>query len=169
MMVALLFASCTSQSVTNLSYSSEFTIALPSQYVEGSSIFYADELGVKTSAGKVIAGQIITNEKDSLPDNFDIRLYPEYLLKIRSVTDLSADVAKKFENTANEIEYSYGLSSLEVKQEENRIIYSVCKKDTCLAFVVKPNVKDQIFYAHTQKIEREEFIHLLTGGLNVKQ
>lgn len=168
MMFALLLASCGSQHVTNLKYGSEFSIALPSQYVEGATVFYGDELGVKTSAGKVIAGQVVTNEKDNLPDDFDIRLYPEYLLKLRPATELSEEVAKKFKRTTSEIDDSYGLGSLEVKKEAQVTIYSVCKNEACLAFVVKPSFRDHIFYAHSQKIARAEFIDLLTGGLDAQ-
>jgi len=167
-LIAALLASCASQNVTNLKYGSEFTIALPSHYMNDSTIFYSDELGLKTSTGKVIAGQTVSHEKDQLPDNFDMRLYPEYLLKLRPISGLSQDIAEKFENTSSEIDDSYGLKSLEIKKEQGRTVYSVCKADACLAFVVISDFKDHIFYAHTMKIPREEFINLLPGGSNVK-
>ena len=151
------------QSTTRLLYSSKFKISLPTSFMAKATVFYSDELGVKSSLGKVFSGQIVSNEKDNLPESFDIRLYPEYLFKIRPTTDLSDDLAISFDNTTSEINYSYDLNSLEIKKENTQTIYSLCKLNECFAIVVKNDFNEHIFYAHTQGIGRTELTTILNG------
>lgn len=169
LLAVLLFTGCAPESPTKLLYSSEFKIALPESYVKGASFFYADELAVKTSSGQLFSAQIISNEKEKLPENFDIRLYPEYILKIRPSNDLSSEIATLFDNSANALNHSYDLKSLEIQKQSNRTIYSICKQEECLAMVVKNSFKEHILFAHTQKIGRTEFINLLSGGLDANK
>jgi hypothetical protein len=156
-------------SPTVLVYSHEFQIPLSHHLVSGAKVFNWDELGVKTAAGKVFAGQIVSNEKEKLPEGFDIRQYPEYLLKIKPTTNLDDATAKLFDNSASELDYSYGLKSLETKQIEDRTIYSLCKKDDCLAMMVKASVTEHILYVHTEGIGRTEFVEILSGVLDANK
>src|SRR5690554_5009691 len=76
-------ASCTENTVVTLSYSGIFKISLPSEQLAGGTIFYSDELSVKSDEGKLLSGKVISVESEGLPEEFDIRQYPEYLLGIK--------------------------------------------------------------------------------------
>ena len=158
----------TSQNTTTISYSGPFQISLPSNFMDGSTVFYSGEIGVKQSSGHVLIGKALSPEEDDLPESFDMRLYPEYLLRIRPTTDLSDEDAKRFYNSSIDIDNDYDLNSLDIKKDDNKTIYSLCKQNNCYAMIVKNNFQEHIFYVYTQGIGKTEFTEILNGGLNVR-
>lgn len=165
--ILLLFilSGCANFSATVFSYSGEFKLSLPGGFLDGASVFSVDELSVKTRNGVLFSGLAISNSIESLPDNFNIRKYPEYLLRLRSISDLSIDLAKKFKNSSGEIDYTYGLDSVQISEVKGLKIYSLCKAHRCLAYVLKRGVDDQVLAMHSVGLDRKEFVSLIQGGL----
>lgn len=157
--------SCATNTAVTLSYSGIFKVSLPPDQLAGGTIFYSEELSVKSAKGKLISGRVISVDSEGLPEGFDIRQYPEYLLSINEAE--SVEIDKLFRNSREEINFSYDLASLMVSQEASYTAYSVCKADACLAFIVKNDFDDHILTLHASGYDRLEFIDLLKGAVHV--
>lgn len=160
-------ASCTENTVVTLSYSGIFKISLPSEQLAGGTIFYSDELSVKSDEGKLLSGKVISVESEGLPEEFDIRQYPEYLLGIKIMDNENSELSKLFRNSREEINAVYGVESLKVDRNTAHTTFNVCKSDACLAFVVKNSFKDHIFTVHADGYNQSEFIEILKGVVYV--
>ena len=157
--------SCAANTTTTLSFSGIFKISLPLDQLEGGTIFYSDELSVKSADGKLISGKVISIESEGLPKDFDIRQYPEYLLGIDKVENTAID--KLFRDSRKEIDFVYSLASLRVNRESEHTMFSVCKADACLAFIVKNDFDGHILTLHAKGLDQSEFIELLEGAVHV--
>jgi hypothetical protein len=160
--------SCSTNDIVTLSYSGIFKLNLQSEVLSGGTIFYSDELSVKTNDGKVISGLVISVDSEGLPESFDIRQYPEYLLGLKNPNSQSSEVNKLFLNSLEEIKYVYSLDNLKVKREEKLTIYSLCKERSCLAFIVKNGFDEHIFTIHAKGYTQLEFDKLLEGAVHVE-
>jgi hypothetical protein len=160
-----LIVSCAENTAVTLSYSGVFKVSLPSDQLAGGTIFYSDELSVKTGEGKILSGKVISVDSEGLPEYFDIRQYPEYLLGIKKVE--SAEIENLFRDSHEELNVVYGMESLIVDREESHTIFSVCKADSCLAFIVKADFQDHIFTVHANGYHQSGFVELLKEIVHV--
>ena len=158
-----LLIGCSNQSFTVISYSGEFELKLPTNIFNGATVFSTDELSLKTSSGKLISGLVITGELESLPEDFNMHDYPEYIFNRKPTYSLSTEIAQKFLASTDEIKYSYGLDNLEMQSNNELKIYKLCKKDRCLAYIVKTHVKDHILSLHAEGMKNDEFNKLIEG------
>lgn len=156
---------CAHTPSTILSFSSEFKLSLPSSFVAGGTIFSVGGLSAKSNTGELISGQIISIESEGLPSDFDVRDYPDYLLKIKKIHSESSEV---FEKSSGEVDYVYDLESLQILEEGGLKMYTLCKDENCLAFVVKNEFGDHIFSVNSRGISREYLVKVIKGDLNAK-
>ncbi|MBC6907082.1 hypothetical protein DWB84_16685 [Saccharophagus sp. K07] len=159
--------SCAGNTAVTLSYSSIFKISLPSDQLAGGTIFYSDELSVKSGGGKLVSGKVISVESEGLPEDFDIRQYPEYLLGIKKVEGEGAEIEELFRDSREEINTVYKMNSLIVDRQTAHTTFNVCKADACLAFIVKNDFQGHIFTVHSNGYDQSEFIELLKGVVHV--
>lgn len=162
-----LIVSCANNTAVTLSYSGIFKVSLPSDQLAGGTIFYSDELSIKSHEGKLFSGKIISAQSEGLPDKFDIRKYPEYLLGLENVDNEALEVARMFRGSHDEINSAYDMASLNVIHVTAHTTFNVCKADACLAFIVKNDYKDHIFTVHANGYYQSEFIELLKGSVYV--
>ncbi len=163
-MFSLFLIGCSSQKTTTLSYSSEFKLSISTEFFTGATVFSSDELSVKTDSGMLLSGRTISNEVEALPRHFDIRNYPEYVLKIKPVKGLTESLLKKFEYSSSEIDHVYGLENIKITENGNWTMYSVCKKNKCLAYVVKNTFKDHILSINTVGFNHARLRKLINRG-----
>lgn len=156
---------CTTQADTTLSFGADFKIVLPSPVFAGATVFAADELSVKTASGQLFSGKVLSAESEQLPADFDMQLYPQYVLKIKTVSGLSAQNAQLFSNTADEINYSFDLSNVSTEELQGAMLYSLCKAQRCLAYVVKHHSTEYILTVHASGMSKAEFTGLVKAGL----
>ena len=78
-------SACTSKQTTVISYSGAFELTLPTSIFSDATIFSADELSLKTSDKKLISGLIINPELESLPKDFVLADYPQYILNLKPI------------------------------------------------------------------------------------
>ncbi|GAB2916995.1 hypothetical protein [Rheinheimera gaetbuli] len=160
---------CAAQATTTLSFSADFKIALPSSVFAGATVFVADELSVKTASGQLFSGKVLSAESEQLPAGFDMQLYPQYVLKLKAVSGLSSQNTQLFSNTADEINYSFNLSDVSTEQLQGWTLYSLCKAQRCLAYVVKHKASEYILTVHANGMSKMEFTGLVKGGLYVEK
>ena len=169
LMLISTLAACAAHATTTLSFSADFKIALPPSVFAGATVFAADELSVKTAAGQLFSGKVLSAASEQLPADFDMQLYPEYVLKIKAVSGLSAQNTQLFSNTAEEINYSFDLSDVSTEQLQGWTLYSLCKAQRCLAYVVKHKASEYILTVHANGMSKTEFTDLVKGGLYVEK
>lgn len=92
-----------------------------------------------------LSGFVITNEKDNLPEKFNLRDYPKYLLELKKTDGLPADIKLKFELSSKEFKQNLGGSVVSIYGENNKIYYVVCKEKSCVIFVIIKDQREQIF------------------------
>ncbi|SNY46043.1 hypothetical protein SAMN06297280_1025 [Arsukibacterium tuosuense] len=159
---------CTAEAKTTLSFSADYKIAIPQSFLADATVFATDELAVKSASGQLFAGKVLSADSEQLPADFDFSLYPDYLLKLKAVAGLSSELRAVFENSAAEIDYSYGLANIEVEQQEGWKLFSLCKEQRCLAYVMKDDNVEYILSVHAQGMSRADFTGLIKGGLHVE-
>jgi|SRR5690554_288342 len=157
----LLTGCATSQ--TTISYSGEFNLQVPTKLLSGSTVFTADGLSVGWPEGNLISGIVITKELESLPSNFDLKDYPKYLFNIKNTDNLDIKTANVFKNSTIEIDHSFGVENLTIRSKFGTEIYSACKDEKCVAFIIKSNVTDHLLSLYSQGITEKEFISLAEG------
>lgn len=158
-----LLAGCSAKPYTIISYSGAFNLRVPTNTLSEATFFSADELSLGWSDGKLISGLVVTRELESLPSDFNLEDYPRYILDIKDASSLNAEVAGKFNGSAREIDYSFGLENVIERSTDSSKIYSACRDDKCMAFVLKEGVDDHLLSMYTQKISEQEFNNLLEG------
>lgn len=166
--IAFLLMGCSANRNTTLSYSSDFKLTLPNSYFTGATVFYSDELSVKTDKGILFSGKIISNKSESIPESLDIRDYPKYILKIKPLSDEGGAYSKIFNNSSSEIDYVYGLENTLITNKGDFIIYSLCKDNKCLAYIVKNIFKDHILSVNGVGLNSAEFLNLINRAIYVK-
>lgn len=159
--------SCTSTDDVTLSYSAIFKISLAAEQLSGGTIFYSDELSIKSNRGTLVSGKIISTASEGLPETLDIRQYPEYILGLKEMEGESTDVGELFRSSSREIKSSYDFDTLNIAREAEHTTYSLCKSESCLAFMVKNNFEDHIFTIHASGYAQKDFIELLKGAVHV--
>ncbi|KPQ30625.1 MAG: hypothetical protein HLUCCX14_00725 [Marinobacter excellens HL-55] len=157
----LLTGCATSQ--TTISYSGDFNLQVPTKLLSGSTVFTADGLSVGWPEGNLISGIVITKELESLPSDFDLKDYPKYLFNIKNKNDLDKKTANVLKSSTIEIDHSFGIDNLTIKSKFDTDIYSACKDEKCIAFIIKNNVTDHLLSLYSQGITEEELISLAEG------
>lgn len=163
---ALLIQGCATDDYVTLSYSSEFSLALPSADLSGSTIFSSEELSLKTDEGHLLSGQVISNESESLSDDVAMAQYPQFLFGLEPLESLDSGDAALLRNSASEIRHTYGSSTPTQDTVGLYTIHTLCSSDACLAYVVKQGFDDHILMVHGLDVTREDFTSLINGGLN---
>ena len=143
-----------------LAFAPQFRLALADTGFNAPTVFNSGELAVKNSDGRWLAGSAVTHTLESLPSSFDLHNYPLLLLsEDEQASELSSDLQERFLASRTEAGISYDLSSLRIDQlpasgTPQRIIYSACRDQACLGFVVKPALADVILMLHASGLEQ---------------
>ena len=161
-------SACTALADTTLSFGADFKLTLPQDMVSGATFFASDELSVKTAKGQLLSGKVLSADTEQLPASFNMQRYPEYLLQLTPLTNLGSATAELFTNSSSEIDYRFGLSELEVKNNPNWTLYSLCKELQCLAYVVKHTNQEFILTLHTSGISKTDFNALVIGEFHAE-
>lgn len=156
---------------TTIFFSSNFKLILPSTMFADATIFTAEPRSVSLKIGEdaFFSGQVIDNDFEKLPSNFDIREYPKHTLNIDTEDKLSPDQEDLFERSWKTLDYQYGLENLSVKKIDDVTIYSLCSNVDCLAFIVKDSLKDHILSMYSGGIKATKFKKLVEEYLHVEQ
>ena len=166
-MLFVFLAGCSTNKPVTFSFGSDFKLTFPAEQIAGSTIFYSDELSIKTDKGAVFSGRVLSREDDALPENFEMGDYPKYILKIKPIGE-AQPYYDKFIQSSNEIDHVYGLENTTIDESENWTIYSLCRDRACLAFVVKMYVEEYILTVHAANVDGQEFLRMIRGALNAK-
>jgi len=130
---------------TKIHYSGYFTLSIPTLMLVNAKIFDSDGTVIVFDNNKQLSGFIITREKDNLPEAFDLREYPKYLLELKETDSLSTDVKNMFELSSKEFNESLNSPVVSIYEEVNKIYYVACKKKSCVTFIIMKDQNEQIF------------------------
>ncbi|WP_189576835.1 hypothetical protein [Marinobacter zhanjiangensis] len=164
-----LIQGCASSDHLKLSYSSEFSLAVPLSALSDATIFSTEELSLKTGDGYLVSGRVISNASEGLSDNVSMTDYPAFLFGLRPLESLEPEDARLFENSASEIRHTYGDRKPNQETTGEFTAYTICGNGACLGYVVKTDFDDHILMVHALGATREEFTSLINGGLNAER
>lgn len=163
-----LLVGCSEEPQTTISYSGEFELEVPASLFSGAVVFASNELSLKTADDKLVSGMAVTRDAESLPGDFPMSDYPEYILGVKETDPLPARIAEQFKASSREIEYSYGLEDMQVNSFGELKAYVSCRDKSCLAYVVSEGVDDHLLSLHAQGVTYEKFNKLLKGLSNAE-
>jgi len=168
-----LLTGCSSANAANTTifFSGDFKLILPSTMFADATIFTANprSISLKIGGDAFFSGQVVDNDFEKLPSDFDIREYPKHILNIDTEDKLSLDQEDSFERSWKALDSQYGLENLSIKKIGDVTIYSLCSNVDCLAFIVKDSLKDHILSVYSGGIKATEFKKLVEEYLHVEQ
>ncbi len=130
---------------TKIHYSGYFILTIPTPMLANAKILDSDGTVIVFDKKRQLSGFVITNEKDNLPEKFNLRDYPKYLLGLKETDGLPADIKRKFELSSKELKQSLGGLAVSIYDESSKVYYVVCKEKSCVTFVIMKNQGEQIF------------------------
>ncbi len=130
---------------TKIYYSGYFTLTIPTPMLANAKILDSDGTVIVFDKKRQLSGFVITNENDNLPEKFNLRDYPKYLLELKETDALPVDIKRKFELSSKELKQSLGGPVVSIYDESNKVYYVVCKEKSCVTFVVMKDQGEQIF------------------------
>lgn len=98
----MFFASCASTPstspapATRVLFSSYFSLSLPTFILEGGTILGSDGPIISMKNENSLSGLVITRSLDELPDNFDLKKYPLYVLGLAELDNIDSALKSKF-------------------------------------------------------------------------
>ncbi len=166
-LLLMFVSSCASNDPMMLSFSPVFKLVVNSKEIGGSTIFYSDELSIKTKDNKLISAIVLSSDFEKLPDEFDIRSYPAYLLGIEDLEE-NISTKKEFSNTMNSMKHLYDFDSVKVVQNEGVTFYTTCGLENCLGYVVKDDFRGHILSIRSSETDQQKFTQFIIGAVDVK-
>ena len=163
---------------TTIFYSGNFGLVMPSRMLDDTKIIPLGyrTIAVKRSDESYFYGQAIDinfegliDELESLPNDFDIRQYPKYILGVSTEKELEFELPLTFKRYSKLLDSQYDLDNLEITHENGTAIYSLCSNGDCLAYVTNELVKDHILSITSSGVSEDEFKQILGKYLHVNQ
>lgn len=164
-MAALLLTGMEAQAsgLTKFFFSGYFTISVPTEALEGATIFHSDGPGIKFSDGNHLAGAVITRERENLDTEFELANYPLYLFGLKNTESLDPQEAEKFTRSLVELRASLGNPAFEQITVNDATVYFACA-DRCEAIVVQHQQDDQLLHITSRGFSQSELIAILQEG-----
>lgn len=143
-----------------------FDLCLPLDFYKNATVGQGGGIVTRLENGSGFSIQIFVPSMDSLPESFDMRLYPEYVLGLRPVIGLSEEQAEAFKRTAK-IFRSPELETVPLKKyKKNGKTFYWSSKDKYsigAAFVVLDDVADQVLFFTFQRMDEKLQQTILNG------
>ena len=148
----------------------EFGLSFEPSFLSGAKIFSIDsgQITIAKDSGISVSGLLINGIQDDFPESMDFRKYPKYLLGTEPLSGLKRAIAKKFESTANTMDILYGIKTGNTWNIDDMTIYSSCLNGSCLAYIVKDDIKDHLLSVYAAGFEKPIFDSLIRKSLYVK-
>lgn len=132
-----------------------FSVSVSSEDLAGASVMSADGFIISYADGSHLSFNVLMPQPEGLPDSFDMRKYPEYLLGLRDSSDLSSDQAGNFEVARDILLSSVGEGKQSRYTDGPLTAYVISGDVDSLAFVTDASVTDQLL-----------FVSSFTGGVS---
>lgn len=166
-LLILFVTACSTQRGATFSYSGIFSIKFPQDWIQNSTVMFTDGLAIKTTQGNYLVGQILMAGTDGLPSDFDMRLYPELVLRIKDYTGPSQEFKEKLNNSTKVFNDAYDLSSIDITHSNGATRYSTCRETSCLGFVVKDSYPEHILLVISEGKNKTHFDKIFKGAIHV--
>ncbi|MEH6500796.1 MAG: hypothetical protein V7751_15540 [Pseudoalteromonas distincta] len=164
-MAALLITGMEAQAtgLTKIFFSGYFSVSIPTESLDGATIFHSDGPGIKFSDGRHFAGALITREQESLGDEFELADYPLYLFGLKDTETLDQQEAEKFTRSLAELRASLGHPAFEQITINDATVYFACA-DRCEAIVVQHQQDEHLLHITSRGFSQSDLIAILQGG-----
>jgi hypothetical protein len=139
-----------------------FCICMPSQFYKNATI--GSGLVVKLSDGSFFGVEVITAAQDSLPETFDMQLYPEYAFGLQPPSGMPAEQKNSFLNSINVLKDRFGSVGPQKYKNKQNTIYSVSNGVSTTAYVTTASLKKQVLIFNFEKVD-EKTVKLILEGV----
>lgn len=148
-----------------LVFSPAFVLCLPpplSAY-ENSAIVSVDGLVLKFADGKHFYGQVLMPASEGFPDNFDMRLFPEYITGIRAIGDVPQAVSDRLLGLLSfYTERSQGRAPEKI-DSGTKTIYILEGRSATEAYITDATLQHQILLMGFQGIGKSQVLDIVKG------
>jgi len=174
----LAVSSSINAATTTLFFSGDFRLDLPSRMLDNTKIISTGyrTIAVKKADESYFYGQAIDidfegliDDFEVLPNDFDIRQYPKYILGVSTEKELPFELPITFKRHSELLDSQYGLDNLKVTQKNGTSIYRLCSNEDCLAYITNKLIKDHILSITSSGINEDEFKQMLGEYLHVNR
>lgn len=117
-------------------YYGRFKLTIPTSSLAGAKILSVDGPVIKFSDSMTLAGTNATRDLLGLPVDFNLALYPRYVLGLESTASLPEDLRRSLEGTLRSFGIPQDAEIVEIRHEEGTV-YSACAYPSCLFFATQ--------------------------------
>jgi hypothetical protein len=118
---------------------------------------------VKFSSGAFFGIEVITPGMDSMPETYDMRLYPEEILGLQTYEGRTPKQAEVLSNTRAYMKSYYGDAAPVKYKSKGKTFYIISKELEAEAYVSIDDVKDQILFFSFGKMDKQTIKIILEG------
>lgn len=148
---------------TTLHYSPYFKLVLPTEMLTDAKILPSAGPLIKFSDSMMLGGTITTKEQDELPKDFDLHLYPRYLLGLEPTDSLPPKLSQSFDNSRPAFGITPGAAINETPYGKG-LVYSACDPVSCLIFVIQHQQNEQILMLNTKGFDLTSILSYLENN-----
>lgn len=143
-----------------------FALCLPINFYKNATIAPGGDIVVKLADGSGFGIQIFQSSMDSLPENFDMRSYPELVLGLKPATGLDEIQVEKLKNTVAVFKSSeLGAVPLKKYKKNGKKFYWLSKgrSAVAIAYVTIDEADDQVLFFTFHKMDEKLQQTILNG------
>lgn len=141
-----------------------FDLCLPLQFFKNAIIGPTGGLLIKLPSGAFFGVEIVTPDKDSLPDTFDMRVYAEQSIGLIPPTGLTDEQTEIVKNSVAVLNMQFGAAKPVKYQSSNKTFYSIFNAKKNTTYVALDGVKDQVLLLNFHNMD-EQSVQLILGGI----
>lgn len=141
-----------------------FQLTIPSADLIGARISSLDGPVIRFSNSTSLLGSAATRQLLEVPEEFDLRLYPQYALGIKSTESFSGELRNILDNSLLPFGISAAARVVEAPYKDG-MTYSICDDVFCVFFATQDAQDQHILLLNSKGIDREKILDFM-GGTN---
>lgn len=141
-------------------YYGRFKLTIPTSSLADAKILSIDGPVIKFSDSMILAGTNATRDLLELPVDFNLALYPRYVLGLESTASLPEDLRRSLEGTLRSFGIPQDAEIVEVRHGEGTV-YSACAYPSCLFFATQHAQNEHLLMLFPEGFTREEIQNFL--------
>ena len=140
-----------------------FTLCLSPQLHKNLTIAKASDLLVKLPDGSYFGLAIVLPLADSLPETFDMRMYPEYALGLKKPQGMTKEQTEVVANSLAILKTQFGPAKPAKYKNKEKTIYTISSGTDTQAYVAAENISDQVLFLTFHQMDNQKVNAILEG------
>lgn len=140
-----------------------FSACLSPQLYKNVTVAKASDLLIKLPDGSYFGLAIVLPQSDSLPETFDMRLYPEYALGLKPPEGMTKEQVTVVTNSLAVLKTQFGPAKPTKYKSKDKTIYTISHGGDTQAYVAAEQTKDQVLFLTFHKMDDHKVQAILRG------